>query len=83
MATRRISKPAKRAQRGSVVSVAQDERGPVAPLPHETDQALGSAGTAPRRSMKQAHDDLARGLQDTGNAPVLDATYRRLKSPKK
>lgn len=79
MATRRIIKPAKRApRRGSVVSVAQTEHG-VAPLPHETDQALGSAGTTPRRSMKQAHDDLARGLQDTGNAPVLDATYRRLK----
>ena len=79
MATRRITKPSKRASpRGSVVSVAQAEHG-VAPLPHETDQALGSAGTAPRRSMKQAHDDLERGLQDTGNAPVLDKTYQRLK----
>lgn len=79
MATRRTRQPPKRPpRRGSVVSVAQAEHG-VAPLPHETDQALGSAGTAPRRSMKQAHDDLQRGLQDTGNAPVLDATYRRLK----
>jgi hypothetical protein len=64
---------------GSVVSTARDDGGPAPPLPHETDQALGSAGRTPRRSMKQAHDDLARGLRDTDKAPVMDATYRRLK----
>lgn len=80
MATTR--KPVSR-RKGSVVSVARDEGGPVAPLPHETDQALGSAGRAPRRSMKQAHDDLARGLQDTDKAPVMDATYQRLKQKKR
>ena len=80
MATRkRTVPPAKPAPRGGVVSIAQDEEGAVGPLPHETDQAIGSAGSAPRRSMKQAHDDLERGLKDTDKAPVMDATYRRLK----
>jgi len=64
---------------GSVVSTARDDGARMPPLPHETDQALGSAGTTPRRAMKQAHDDLARGLRDTDKAPVMDATYRRLK----
>jgi hypothetical protein len=75
-------KPPARARKGSVVSVAQERGDPVAPLPHEIDQALGSAGRAPRRSMKQAHDDLARGLEDTDKSSVMDATYRRLKQKK-
>lgn len=82
MATTIIRKPPARTRKGSVVSVAQEKGDPVAPLPHETDQALGSAGRTPRRSMKQAHDDLERGLQDTDKAPVMDATYRRLKNRK-
>jgi hypothetical protein len=75
-------KPPARVLNGSVVAVAQEKGDPAAPLPHETDQALGSAGRRPRSSMKQAHDDLARGLQDTDKAPVMDATYRRLKNKK-
>lgn len=83
MATSTIKRrPPARARKGSVVSVAQDKGDAAAPLPHETDQALGSAGRTPRRSMKQAHDDLGRGLQDTDKSPVMDATYRRLKQKK-
>jgi hypothetical protein len=86
MATRRAPR---KADGGSVVSTARDDArgvgarsgrsGPQPPLPHERDQALGSAGKTPRRSMKQAHDDLERGLPDTDKAPVMDETYRRLK----
>ena len=74
-----VARRATPASGGGVVSTAQGDEGTVAPLPHETDQALGSAGSAPRRSMKQAHDDLERGLKDTDRAPVMDAAYRRLK----
>ena len=76
----RRKRPPKASPRGPVVSTAQGEDGAVAPLPHETDQALGSVSSAPQDSMKQAHDDLARGLKDTDKAPVMDAAYRRLKS---
>jgi hypothetical protein len=63
---------------GSVVSVAQ-KGGEVAPLPHERDQAIGVAGTAPRKRMQQAHDDLAQGREDTDRGKVMDKVYRRQK----
>jgi len=35
--------------------------------------------SAPHKRIKQAHDDLERGLADTDRGPVTDETYRKLK----
>ena len=46
-------------------------------LPHETDESSDSQQTAPRPSMRQAHDDLEHGRVDTDRGEVMDETYRR------
>ena len=55
-------------------------------MPHERDEAAGDHSTAgienqeSRDVMRQAHDDVASGKQDTGRLPVTDDTYRKQKS---
>ncbi len=47
-------------------------------LPHERDQSSDSQETAdgkPTRVGKQGHDDVERGLVDTGTGPVTDKVY--------
>lgn len=52
-------------------------------LPHERDQALDSTASAPDPVMKQAHEDLKRGLVDTDMraTPGLDAEQRARQVP--
>jgi hypothetical protein len=69
--------PARRTERG-VSAVSHDTRR--APkLPHERDESIDDMTDAPRKRIKQAHDDLRHGLTDTDRGPVADATYRKLK----
>jgi hypothetical protein len=52
-------------------------------LPHERDQASDSTADAPDPAMKQAHEDLERGLVDTDMraTPGLDAQRRERQVP--
>ena len=50
-----------------------------AKLPHERDESVGMTGGIASESMKQAHKDLGRGLQDTDRGPEADRTYQKLK----
>jgi hypothetical protein len=69
--------PARRSERG-VTAVSHDaQRAPK--LPHERDESTDDMAGGPRKLIKQAHDDLRRGLTDTDRGPVSDATYRKLK----
>ena len=52
-------------------------------LPHEHDQSSDSQDSQPREKMRQAHDDLERGLTDTDKGPELDKVYRRNFRPAK
>ena len=45
--------------------------------PHERDESSASQQGAPNELMKQAKDDVERGLVDTSRAEATDATYRR------
>ncbi len=50
------------------------------PLPHERDQSeQGMTDGVPSAEMQQAHRDLQRGLQDTGEAPEMERMDRRQK----
>lgn len=48
-------------------------------LPHERDQTPEAAGDEPREKIKQAHQDIERGLVDTDMraTPGLDASQRK------
>jgi len=62
----RLRWPPRRGKRsvGTRVKLATDE--PPSPrLPHERDQSVDSPASEPRPIIRQAHDDLAAGLQDT------------------
>lgn len=48
-------------------------------LPHERDESVGMTDGAPSPKMRQAHQDLSRGLQDTGRGPEADRAYKKLK----
>ena len=48
-------------------------------LPHERDESVGMTDGRPDQRIRQGHDDLARGVQDTSRAPEADGTYQRLK----
>ena len=51
---------------------------PTPKLPHERDQSSDSQETPdgePTRVGKQGHEDLERGLVDTGTSPVTDKVY--------
>ena len=49
-----------------------------AKLPHERDESVGMTDGISSASMKQAHEDLSRGLQDTDRGPEADRTYKKL-----
>jgi hypothetical protein len=77
MKKRKARVPGSNAERG-VTAVSHDtKRAPK--LPHERDESTDAMASAPRKRIKQAHDDLERGLVDTDRGPVIDATYRKLK----
>lgn len=51
-------------------------------LPHERDESADSqtgVDNDVEQVVRQAHDDLQRGLVDTGTGPVIGSTYDRLK----
>jgi hypothetical protein len=48
-------------------------------LPHERDEAGSMTGGVPSPRVKQGHDDLRRGVQDTSRGSEADAAYRKLK----
>lgn len=54
-------------------------------MPHERDESASSSSTAQsdtavnRDVMRQAHDDLESGKQDTDRGPVIDKTYHDLR----
>lgn len=55
-------------------------------MPHERDESAGSSDSTggienaeSRDTMRQAHDDLASGKQDTDRGPAMDAAYRKQK----
>jgi len=45
--------------------------------PHERDESSGSQQSGPRDVIRQAHDDVERGLADTSRAEATDQTYAR------
>jgi hypothetical protein len=63
---------------GGVTAVSHDT-GRTPKLPHERDESTGGMASGPRKRIKQAQQDLERGLTNTDRGPVLDATYRKLK----
>jgi len=48
-------------------------------LPHERDESSDSQRDGVRGIIKQAHDDVVGGLQDTDRKPVLDRAYEQQK----
>lgn len=48
-------------------------------LPHERDQSVDMTDDQPDPRMRQAHDDLRRGLRDTDRGPVADRAYQQQK----
>lgn len=58
---------------GGTTPVKDGARAPK--LPHEHDESSTSQDSTPRRVIRQAHDDLERGLVDTDRGPVLDEVY--------
>ena len=50
-------------------------------LPHERDESSDSQTSEPRKVIRQAHDDLARGLVDTDRGPLLDELYKKQVRP--
>ena len=68
------SNPKTPADVGSRLPDGEDEDQAL-PMPHENDQAIGSAGSKPRELMERARRDLEAGQVDTDlhNTPGLDA----------
>ncbi|MEO6625885.1 MAG: hypothetical protein ABIN37_13800 [Burkholderiaceae bacterium] len=60
-------------------AVERRDRRATPKLPHEQDESVGMTGGTGSKSMKQAHKDMERGLQDTDRGPVVDLVYSRLK----
>lgn len=57
-----------------------DAKGEPAPrLPHEHDQSADSAGAEPQPRIRQAKEDVDRGLVDTDRGPPMDDTYKKQK----
>jgi hypothetical protein len=71
------TKPARKRRPGETTTAV--ERRPAPRLPHERDESVERAPQAPHDSMRQAHEDLKRGLRDTDRGPVVDKVYRKLK----
>lgn len=57
-------RPGKRSV-GTRSTRADDEQKPAPRQPNEHDESADSQASGPRRVIRQAHDDLAAGLQDT------------------
>ena len=87
--------PQQRDERGGVAAVEEQqlantrrERRRVPKLPHERDETTGPQSTAGETGevnselMRQAHDDLESGKQDTDRGPVADQTYHELRKKK-
>ena len=53
---------------------------PVDLLPHEQDQSTTNQITPPRKIMKQAAADVARGLKDTDRGVEIGKTYAKQKN---
>lgn len=50
-------------------------------MPNERDQVVqGSTSPTPPPEVKRAYQDIRRGLVDTDKGPVLDHTYRKLRT---
>lgn len=64
-----VSKP----QPGHTTPMKNGDRSPK--LPHERDESSESQASTPRRVIRQAHEDLKRGLVDTDRGPVVDEVY--------
>jgi len=67
------------------------EKNPATPqpkMPHERDEGTGRHSTANEQTagnadiMRQAHDDIESGKQDTDRGPVADKTYHELRKKK-
>ena len=50
-------------------------------FPHERDESSDSQTSEPRDVMRQAHEDIERGLVDTDRGPVLDKVYEEKVRP--
>ena len=48
-------------------------------MPHERDQSTDMTPDKQSPVVKQAHEDVSRGLQDTGKQPEMDAAYKKQK----
>lgn len=58
---------------------AQAAEPPAPLLPHERDQSVDMTDEKRDPVVKQAYDDLERGLQDTDRGPPAGEAYRKLK----
>ncbi len=57
----------------------QNLNSPEARLPHERDQAVDMTDGHPDPEIKQAHDDLERGLKDTDRGVPAHEAYQKQK----
>jgi len=60
---------------GQTTTVRHDDT--VHKQPHERDESVDSQHSEPRNIIKQAHDDVERGLADTTRGEATDQTYER------
>ena len=55
---------------------------PAPRLPHEHDESSDSQDSEPRDVIRQAHEDVQRGLEDTSRGATSDEVYNRhLRTP--
>jgi hypothetical protein len=47
-------------------------------LPHERDQSVGMTNGKPNPVIKQARQDVLRGVKDTSKSVEIDSAYRKL-----
>lgn len=66
-------------QRRQVTHAEPERREPR--LPHERDESSDSQVHGGQGVMKQAHDDVQRGLQDTDRRPPMEQAYEQQKGP--
>jgi hypothetical protein len=67
----------RRTPRRTSTTTPSIEGEPAPRLPHERDESSDSQQSGPRDVIRQAHDDVERGLVDTDRGPPLEETYRR------
>lgn len=48
-------------------------------LPHERDEATAMTGGIPSREVRQAYEDVTRGLTDTDKGPPMNRAYQQQK----